>query len=559
MYIALYRKYRPQRFSEVVGQDGVVKVLKNTLRRKKVSHAYLLSGPRGSGKTTMARLLAKALNCERLSDDAEPCDACPSCQSIARGENLDVMEIDGASNRGIDEVRELKSHVALSPFSSRYKVYIIDEVHMLTEAAFNALLKTLEEPPAHVVFALATTAPHKVPVTIRSRCQHLPFQRIPASLMVERLQQVCASEGVSVDEKALWEMARQADGSLRDALSFLEQAVALGDGDLTVEVVNDLLGGGSRFELEQLVVSLRDRPTSALKKLKEMLNKGLSLEKLCEGLFLLFRDLWITREWGYAALAGLELSEEETRFLLDEAPMWDTAFLREAMRFCANIMPKARMGLRDDVFLGIFLDLFSDTLKLSVAEDRETEEAETQEPSLPPTSAGIEDATAGWQRVMERLSVDSFPLYCAVLSAEVRLVSGVVVISFPDDHPFDFHAAAAARCAGQLISLCKKELSAESVKLRWKGQEVALVPDLPLSLNLPAKEVSSTASLAPTLAMPEALKDRPQRKKHKLEQPDGQRQIQQILSWFDGEILLVKKAEEEEEIGGLEGGEMNVE
>jgi hypothetical protein len=160
---------------------------------------------------------------------------------------------------------------------------------------------------------------------------------------------------------------------------------------------------------------------------------------------------------------------------------------------------------------------------------------------------------------MERLSVDSFPLYCAVLSAEVRLVSGVVVISFPDDHPFDFHAAAAARCAGQLISLCKKELSAESVKLRWKGQEVALVPDLPLSLNLPAKEVSSTASLAPTLAMPEALKDRPQRKKHKLEQPDGQRQIQQILSWFDGEILLVKKAEEEEEIGGLEGGEMNVE
>jgi DNA polymerase-3 subunit gamma/tau len=438
-------------------------------------------------------------------------------------------------------------------------VYIIDEVHMLTEAAFNALLKTLEEPPAHVVFALATTAPHKVPVTIRSRCQHLPFQRIHASLMVERLQQVCASEGVSVDEKALWEMARQADGSLRDALSFLEQAVALGDGDLTVEVVNDLLGGGSRFELEQLVVSLRDRPTSALKKLKEMLNKGLSLEKLCEGLFLLFRDLWITREWGDAALAGLELSEEETRFLLDEAPMWDTAFLREAMRFCANIMPKVRMGLRDDVFLGIFLDLFSDTLKLSVAEDRETEEAETQESSLPPTSAGIEDATAGWQRVMERLSADSFPLYCAVLSAEVRLVSGVVVISFPDDHPFDFHAATAARCAGQLISLCKKELSAESVKLRWKGQEVALVPDLPLSLNLPAKEVSSTASLAPTLAMPEALKDRPQRKKHKLEQPDGQRQIQQILSWFDGEILLVKKAEEEEEIGGLEGGEMNVE
>jgi DNA polymerase-3 subunit gamma/tau len=559
MYIALYRKYRPQRFSEVVGQDGVVKVLKNTLRRKKVSHAYLLSGPRGSGKTTMARLLAKALNCERLSDDAEPCDACPSCQSIARGENLDVMEIDGASNRGIDEVRELKSHVALSPFSSRYKVYIIDEVHMLTEAAFNALLKTLEEPPAHVVFTLATTAPHKVPVTIRSRCQHLPFQRISASLMVERLRQVCVSEDISVEEEALWEMARQADGSLRDALSFLEQAVALGEGDLTVEVINDLLGGGSRFELEQLVMSLRDRPISALKKFKEMLNKGLSLEKLSEGLFLLFRDLWITHEWGDAALAGLELSEEEMRFLLEEAPMWDSAFLRTAMRFCANIMPKVRMGLRDDVFLGIFLDLFSDTLKLSVAGGRETEETEDQESSLPLASASVKDATAGWQRVMERLSTDNFPLYCAMLSAEVGLALGAVIISFPDDHPFDFHAAAAARCAGQLISLCKEELNAESVELRWKGQGVALAPDLPLSPSSPAKEVSSVTPLAPTFAMPEALKDRPPREKHRLEQPDGQRQLQQILSWFDGEILLVKKTEEEEEIRGLEGGEVNVE
>lgn len=559
MYIALYRKYRPQRFSEVVGQDSVVRVLKNALRREKVSHAYLLSGPRGSGKTTMARLLAKALNCERLCNDIEPCNVCPSCQSISKGESLDVMEIDGASNRGIDEVRELKSHVSLSPFSSRYKVYIIDEVHMLTEAAFNALLKTLEEPPAHVVFALATTAPHKVPVTIRSRCQHLPFQSISAPLVVERLRQVCASEDISVDEKSLWEIARQADGSLRDALSFLEQAIAFSGGSLTVEALNDLLGGGSRFELEQLVLSLRDSSTVALKKLNSMLSKGLSLEKLCEGLFLIFRDLWITREWGSSALEALELSEEEMRFLLNEAPLWDAAFLREAMRFCASIMPKARMGLRDDVFLGIFLDLFANVAKSNIAEEWEAEKVEAQEPSSSPASAGAVDAIGGWQKIMDRLSADSFPLYCAMLSAEVSLDSGTIVISFPDDHPFDFHTAAAARYAGQLISLCDEELKTKEVQLRWKGQKVALSSDLPPFQSSPAEETKEATSSTPTLAMPEVLKSRPPRRKVKIEQPDGQRQLQQILSWFDGEILLVKKGEEEEEMGELEGGDINIE
>lgn len=234
MYISLYRKYRPQTFSDMVGQSAAVSVLQESLKENKLGHAYLFSGPRGCGKTSAARLVAKSLNCQNLSSDYEPCGECSSCIGIALCEHLDVIEIDGASNRGIGEIRDLKSHVNLKPLSAPYKVYIIDEVHMLTEPAFNALLKTLEEPPANVIFLLATTEPHKVPVTIRSRCQHIPFHRISIADMISRIKYVCEKENIIFEDEAVWELARQADGALRDSLSLTEQAVALGRGNLTL-------------------------------------------------------------------------------------------------------------------------------------------------------------------------------------------------------------------------------------------------------------------------------------------------------------------------------------
>ena len=282
MYISLYRRYRPQTFSDMVGQSAAVGVLMESLREGSLGHAYLFSGPRGCGKTSAARLVAKSLDCLNRKDDCEPCGVCENCRAIAAGEHLDVIEIDGASNRGIGEIRDLKSHVNLKPLSAAYKVYIIDEVHMLTEQAFNALLKTLEEPPSNVVFLLATTEPHKVPVTIRSRCQHIPFHRITIADTVDRLKYVCAQENIEAEDEAVWELARQADGALRDALSLTEQAVALGRGRLSLDSVKELTGGSSRTELEKWVTQMRAAPQEAASALHSIMARGISSERLCE-------------------------------------------------------------------------------------------------------------------------------------------------------------------------------------------------------------------------------------------------------------------------------------
>ncbi|MBU6428235.1 MAG: DNA polymerase III subunit gamma/tau [Cyanobacteria bacterium REEB65] len=240
-YEALYRKYRPQTFRDLAGQDPVANTIRNEIRDGRVSHAYLFTGPRGTGKTTMARLLAKALNCDRgptvqpcetpsdsrgNAEDAVATEECPQCRAIRLGSHLDVVEIDAASNRGIDDIRELQERVRLAPVQSRYKVFIVDEVHMLTEPAWNALLKTLEEPPGNCVFVLATTEVHKVLPTVVSRCQRFDFQRIGLSALVSRLQQVATAEGLDVDDQALATLARRAEGGLRDALSLLDQVAA---------------------------------------------------------------------------------------------------------------------------------------------------------------------------------------------------------------------------------------------------------------------------------------------------------------------------------------------
>jgi len=240
-YISFARKYRPQTFDEIIGQEHTCRTLKNAIKSGRVSHAYLFTGSRGIGKTSTARILAKALNCQNPTN-YNPCNRCQNCIEITEGRSLDVSEIDGASNRGIDQIRDLRENVKYPPANSRYRIFIIDEVHMLTKEAFNALLKTLEEPPPHVVFIFATTEPMKVPPTILSRCQRFDFHRIPVLKIVEQLKKIANSEKVNVSDDILLLIAKKADGSLRDAESLFDQVVAFSEESPKIDEVQKLLG-----------------------------------------------------------------------------------------------------------------------------------------------------------------------------------------------------------------------------------------------------------------------------------------------------------------------------
>lgn len=279
-YLVLARKWRPRTFAEMTGQEHVTRTLSNALTSGKLAHAYLFHGPRGVGKTTAARILAKAVNCER-GIGPEPCNACDACSAINRGTSLDVVEMDGASNRGIDEIRDLREHVGYAAVSARYKVYIVDEVHMLTEQAFNALLKTLEEPPAHVVFVFATTEVHKVPATILSRCQRFEFRRISQAAIVQRLSFLAEQEHLRVEPAAFTLMARRADGCLRDAESLLDQAAAASDGLVDEGSVRQLLGLSPVEELLALLGAAAGKDLGGVAaQLDRMACNGMELDRI---------------------------------------------------------------------------------------------------------------------------------------------------------------------------------------------------------------------------------------------------------------------------------------
>lgn len=289
-YVALYRQWRPQDFDALVGQKAVKTTLKNALASGKIAHAYLFSGPRGTGKTSMARILAKALNCEQ-GPTAEPCGQCGNCQRIVQGTSLDVIEIDAASNTSVDNIRDLREQVAFTPAESRYKVYIIDEVHMLSTGAFNALLKTLEEPPAHAVFILATTDPQKVPATIQSRCQRFEFRRVTVDEIAEHLAMVAAGSGIEADADALRLIAIQAEGGMRDALSLLDQCGVMAK-RVTVATVREVLGIVGREALHELTGAIgRRQLPQALATLNLLLEQGKDVKQVLTELIEYFRAL----------------------------------------------------------------------------------------------------------------------------------------------------------------------------------------------------------------------------------------------------------------------------
>lgn len=289
-YVALYRQWRPQDFDALVGQKAVKTTLKNALASGKIAHAYLFSGPRGTGKTSMARILAKALNCEQ-GPTAEPCGQCGNCQRIVQGTSLDVIEIDAASNTSVDNIRDLREQVAFTPAESRYKVYIIDEVHMLSTGAFNALLKTLEEPPAHAVFILATTDPQKVPATIQSRCQRFEFRRVTVDEIAEHLAMVAAGSGIEADADALRLIAIQAEGGMRDALSLLDQCGVMAK-RVTVAIVREVLGIVGREALHELTGGIgRRQLPQALATLNLLLEQGKDVKQVLTELIEYLRAL----------------------------------------------------------------------------------------------------------------------------------------------------------------------------------------------------------------------------------------------------------------------------
>ncbi len=338
-YTALYRKFRPNSFEEVKGQEHIVTTLKNQIRADRIGHAYLFCGTRGTGKTTIAKILAKAVNCQDIRDGS-PCGECSCCKAISAGASMNVIEIDAASNNGVDNIRDIKENVQYPPTEGRYKVYIIDEVHMLSVGAFNALLKTLEEPPSYVIFILATTESHKIPVTILSRCQRYDFKRITIDVIAARLKELMDKEGVEAEDRAVRYVAKAADGSMRDALSLLDQCIAFYLGqDLTYERVLEVLGA---VDMETFSIMLRlilaGDTMGALHRLEYVIMTGRDLSQFISDFTWYLRNLLlVTTAKGADISEMLEMSEERLSALREEAEMTDENTVMRYIRILSEL------------------------------------------------------------------------------------------------------------------------------------------------------------------------------------------------------------------------------
>ncbi|MBI5609553.1 MAG: DNA polymerase III subunit gamma/tau [Deltaproteobacteria bacterium] len=346
-YLVLARKYRPETLAALVGQDHIARALGNALAMKRIPHALLFCGARGTGKTSTARIVAKMLNCEQGPTET-PCGICSACREITAGNSVDVQELDAASNRGIDEIRELRSGVGFAPSRDRYKVYIVDEAHMLTDQAANAFLKTLEEPPAHVVFILATTDPQRLPVTIRSRCQRYDFKRVRAQDVVKRLEWICQQEQVACDVDALYLIAREGDGSMRDALSLLDQVIAFAGAKLDSDTVAGLLGVADRARTHQLLKGLLDRDAGmALAAVGAAHENGMDLRTLARNLALDARDLMVVKLAGTQARQLIDRSDsevEELQKLAGNTPVAELERISHVLLEVAEQVNRARHG-----------------------------------------------------------------------------------------------------------------------------------------------------------------------------------------------------------------------
>ena len=354
-YTALYRKFRPENYKDVKGQDHIVTTLKNQIAADRIGHAYLFCGTRGTGKTTIAKLFAKTVNCEN-PQDGNPCGECSSCKAIAAGASMNVMEIDAASNNGVENIREIISDVSYSPANGRFKVYIIDEVHMLSIGAFNALLKTLEEPPSYCIFILATTEVHKIPITILSRCQRYDFKRITIDTITDRLRELMETEQVEAEEKALRYVAKTADGSMRDALSLLDQCIAFHFGQkLTYDMVLDVLGAVDTVVFSRMLRQILDRNVlGCINLLEEIVMQGRELTQFVSDFTWYLRNLLIVKTTDDVEDV-LDVSTDNKNRLIEEAEMTDAESIIRFIRIFSELSGTIRYAGQKRIMIEIAL------------------------------------------------------------------------------------------------------------------------------------------------------------------------------------------------------------
>ncbi len=545
-YIVLARKWRPQTFEEVVGQEHITRTLRNAILSKRVAHAYLFAGPRGIGKTTTARLLAKALNCVK-GPTVKPCNQCSPCGEITDSISLDVLEIDGASNRGIDDIRSLRENVKFAPSRDRFKVYIIDEVHMLTQEAFNALLKTLEEPPEHVKFIFATTAPHKVLSTILSRCQRFDFKRIAVLDLIRRLKLIAKEEGLKVEEKALFAISRGAEGSMRDALSILDQLASFSSGEKIVEEeVNTILGMVDEerfFDLTKAII--KGDTLSAVKLVDAIISEGKDLRLFCANLIEHFRNMIMTKVGG-EAVELVDLPEESIKRLKGEAAHFTFEEIEEAIA----TVSQAEENLRRSQLGRIPLELA--VIKLtrlkpapnSIEHGEEVASSESKEGIVSPEPRGqnslslekvrkkttspepsgentlsLEKVREDWPQLLEQVKEKKISAEAFLKEGKpVKVSERIVTVAFPAE--LSFHKESVERNGvRQIIEGALKEVFAHDLMVH------------PILSGSKRKEVK--------ISQPESTDKEDERARRLREEPI----IKAALDTFGGRIVEVKKKE----------------